>query len=78
MKISTSTVRIPVNIFMNNKDTESINNVLDNIRALYDWLDEKEINSITSESTGKVIETCELRRVCGILSGLASLAHWQG
>lgn len=78
MKISTSTVRIPVNIFMNDKDIESINNVLDNLRALYDWLDEREINSIISESTGEVVETCELRRACGILSGLASLSHWQG
>ena len=78
MKISTSTVRTLVNIFMNDVDTESINNVLNNIRALYDLLDEKGINSITSESTGEVIETCELRRVCGILNGLASLSHWQG
>ena len=78
MKISTSTSPIPVNISMNDEDVKSINNVLGNLRTLCDWLDKHEINSIISDSTGEVIDTCELRRVRGILDGLANQSHWHG
>lgn len=78
MKISTSTSPIPVNISMNDTDIKSINNVLYNLRTLCDWLDKYEINNIISDSTGEVIDTCELRRVRGILDGLANQPHWHG
>lgn len=78
MKISTSTSPIPVNISMSDEDVKSINNVLDNLRTLCNWLDEHEIKSIISDSTGEVIDTYELRRVRGILDGLANQPHWQG
>lgn len=78
MKISSSFAPIPVNISMNDEDVKSINNVLDNLRTLCNWLDEHEINSIVSDSTGEVIDTCELRRVRGILDGLANQPHWHG
>ena len=78
MKISTSTSPIPVNISMSDEDVKSINNVLGNLQALCDWLDKYEINSIISDSTGEVIDTYELRRVRGILDGLANQPHWHG
>ena len=78
MKVSSSFAPIPVNISMNDEDVKSINNVLDNLRTLCNWLDEHEINSIVSDSTGEVIDTCELRRVRGILDGLANQPHWHG
>ncbi len=78
MKISTSTSPIPVNISMSDEDVKSINNVLGNLRALCDWLDKHEIDSIVSDSTGEVIDTYELRRVRGILDGLANQSHWHG
>ena len=78
MKISTSTSPIPVNISMNDEDVKSIDNVLGNLRTLYNWLDEHEIKSIVSDSTGEVIDTYELRRVRGILDGLANQPHWHG
>ena len=78
MKISTSTSPIPVNISMSDEDVKSIDNVLGNLRTLYDWLDKHEINSIVSDSTGEVIDTYELRRVRGILDGLANQPHWHG
>ena len=78
MKISTSTSPIPVNISMSDEDVKSINNVLSNLRTLCDWLDKHEIDSIVSDSTGEVIDTCELRRVRGILDGLANQSHWHG
>lgn len=78
MKISSSFAPIPVNISMNDEDIKSIDNVLNNLRTLYDWLDKHEINSIVSDSTGEVIDTCELRRVRGILDGLANQPHWHG
>ena len=78
MKISTSTSPIPVNISMSDEDVKSIDNVLGNLRTLCNWLDEHEINSIVSDSTGEVIDTCELRRVRGILDGLANQPHWHG
>ena len=78
MKISTSTSPIPVNISMSDEDVKSINNVLGNLRALCDWLDKHEINSIVSDSTGEVIDTHELRRVRGILDGLVNQQHWHG
>lgn len=78
MKVSSSFAPIPVNISMSDEDIKSIDNVLDNLRALCGWLDEREINSIVSDSTGEVIDTCELRRVRGILDGLANQPHWHG
>lgn len=78
MKISSSFSPIPVNISMNDEDVKSIGNVLSNLRTLYDWLDKHEINSIISDSTGEVIDTCELSRVRGILDGLANQPHWHG
>lgn len=78
MKVSSSFAPIPVNISMSDEDVKSINNVLDNLRTLCNWLDEHEINSIVSDSTGEVIDTHELRRVRGILDGLANQPHWHG
>ena len=78
MKVSSSFAPVPVNISMSDEDVKSIDNVLSNLRTLYDWLDEREINSIVSDSTGEVIDTCELRRVRGILDGLANQPHWHG
>lgn len=78
MKVSSSFAPIPVNISMNDEDVKSINNVLGNLRTLFDWLDEHEIKSIVSDSTGEVIGTCELRRVRGILDGLANQPYWHG
>lgn len=78
MKVSSSFATIPVNISMSDEDIKSINNVLDNLRTLCDWLDKHEINSIVSDSTGEVIDTYELRRVRGILDGLANQPHWHG
>lgn len=78
MKVSSSFAPIPVNISMNDEDVKSINNVLDNLRTLCNWLDEHEVNSIVSDSTGEVIGTCELRRVRGILDGLANQPYWHG
>lgn len=78
MKISTSTSLIPVNISMSDEDVKSINNILGNLRTLCDWLDKHEINSIISDSTGEVIDTHELRRVRGILDGLANQPYWHG
>ena len=77
MKVS-SFSPIPVNISMNDEDVKSIGNVLGNLRTLCDWLDKHEIDSIVSDSTGEVIDTCELRRVRGILDGLANQPHWHG
>lgn len=78
MKVSSSFAPIPVNISMSDEDVKSIDNVLSNLRTLYDWLDKHEINSIVSDSTGEVIDTHELRRVRGILDGLANQPHWHG
>ena len=78
MKISTSTSPIPVNISMSDEDVKSIDNVLGNLRALCNWLDEHGVNRIISYSTGEVIDTCELRRARGILDGLASQPYWHG
>ena len=78
MKVSSSFAPIPVNISMSDEDVKSIGNVLGNLRTLCDWLDEREINSIVSDSTGEVIDTHELRRVRGILDGLANQQHWHG
>ena len=78
MKISSSFAPIPVNISMHAEDVKSINNVLDNLRTLCNWLDKHEINSIVSDSTGEVIDTYELRRVRGILDGFANQPHWHG
>ena len=78
MKVSSSFAPVPVNISMSDEDVKSIDNVLSNLRALCDWLDKHEINSIVSDSTGEVIDTCELRRVRGILDGLANQPHWHG
>ena len=78
MKVSSSFAPVPVNISMSDEDIKSINNVLDNLRTLCNWLDEHEINSIVSDSTGEVIDTYELRRVRGILDGLANQPHWHG
>ena len=78
MKVSSSFAPVPVNISMSDEDVKSIGNVLSNLRTLYDWLDKHEINSIVSDSTGEVIDTCELRRVRGILDGLANQPHWHG
>ena len=78
MKVSSSFAPIPVNISMSDEDVKSIDNVLSNLRTLCDWLDEHEINSIVSDSTGEVIDTYEFRRVRGILDGLANQPHWHG
>lgn len=78
MKVSSSFASIPVNISMSNEDIKSIDNVLGNLRTLCDWLDKHEINSIVSDSTGEVIDTCEFRRVRGILDGLANQPYWHG
>ena len=78
MKVSSSFAPVPVNISMNDEDIKSINNVLGNLRTLCNWLDEHEINSIVSDSTGEVIDTYELRRVRGILDGLANQPYWRG
>ena len=76
MKVSSSFAPIPVNISMSDEDIKSINNVLNNLRTLCDWLDEHEIDSITSYSTSEAIDTYELRRVRGILDGLANQPYW--
>ena len=76
MKVSSSFSSIPVNISMSDEDIKSIDNVLGNLRTLFDWLDEHGVNSITSYSTGEVIDTNELRRVRGILDGLANQPYW--
>ena len=78
MKVSSSFAFIPVNISMSDEDIKSINNVLDNLRTLCNWLDEHGTNSITSYSTGEVIATNELRRARGILDGLANQPYWRG
>ena len=78
MKVSSSFAPIPVNISMSDEDIKSIDNVLGNLRTLFDWLDEHGVNSITSYSTGEVIDTSELRRVRGILDGLANQPYWRG
>ena len=78
MKVSSSFAPVPVNISMSDEDVKSIDNVLSNLRTLYDWLDKHEINSIVSDSTGEVIDTYELRRVRGILDGLANQPYWHG
>lgn len=78
MKVSSSFATIPVNISMSDEDIKSINNVLDSLRTLCDWLNEHEVDSITSYSTGEVIDTYELRRVRGILDGLANQPYWHG
>ena len=78
MKVSSSFAPVPVNISMSDEDIKSIDNVLSSLRTLYDWLDKHEINSIVSDSTGEVIDTYELRRVRGILDGLANQPHWHG
>ena len=78
MKVSSSFTSIPVNISMSDEDIKSIDNVLGNLRTLFDWLDEHGVNSITSYSTGEVIDTNELRRVHGILDGLANQPYWRG
>ena len=77
MKVSSFT-SIPVNISMSDEDIKSIDNVLGNLRTLCDWLDKHEVNSIVSDSTGEVIDTYELRRVRGILDGLANQPYWHG
>lgn len=78
MKVSSSFAPVPVNISMSDEDVKSIDNVLGNLRTLCDWLDDHEINSIVSDSTGEVIDTYELRRVRGILDGLANQQYWHG
>lgn len=78
MKVSSSFAHVPVNISMNDEDVKSINNVIGNLRTLFDWLDDHRINNIISCSTGEVIDICELRRVRGILDGLANQPYWQG
>lgn len=78
MKVSSSFAPVPVNISMSDEDVKSIGNVLSNLRTLCDWLDKHEIDSIVSDSTGEVIDTCELRRVRGILDGLANQPYWHG
>ena len=78
MRVSSSFTSIPVNISMSDEDIKSIDNVLGNLRTLFDWLDEHGVNSITSYSTGEVIDTSELRRVRGILDGLANQPYWRG
>ena len=76
MKVSSSLPYLPVTISMDDTSIKSINNVLDNLRTLCDWLDEHEVDSITSYSTGEVIDTYELRRMRGILDGLANQPYW--
>ena len=78
MKVSSSLPYLPVTISMDDASIKSINNVLDNLRTLCNWLDEHGVDRITSYSTGEVIDTCELRRVRGILDGLANQPHWHG
>lgn len=78
MKVSSSLPYLPVTITMDDASIKSINNVLDNLRTLCDWLNEHEVDSIISYSTGEVIDTCELRRVRGILDGLANQPYWHG
>ena len=78
MKISSSLPYLPVTISMDDASIKSINNVLDNLRTLCNWLDEHGVDRITSYSTGDVIDACELRRVRGILDGLANQPHWHG
>lgn len=78
MKVSSSFAFIPVNISMSDEDIKSIDNVLGNLRTLCNWLDEHEVDRITSYSTGEVIDTSELRRVRGILDGLANQQYWHG
>ena len=78
MKVSSSFTPIPVNISMSDEDIKSIDNVIGNLRTLFDWLDEHGVNSITSYSTGEVIATNELRRARGILDGLANQPYWHG
>ena len=78
MKVSSSLPYLPVTISMDDTSIKSINNVLDNLRTLCGWLDEHEVDSITSYSTGEVIDTYELRRVRGILDGLANQQYWHG
>ena len=78
MRVSSSFTSIPVNISMSDEDLKSIDHVLGNLRTLFDWLDEHGVNSITSYSTGEVIDTSELRRVRGILDGLANQPYWHG
>ena len=78
MKVSSSFATIPVNISMSDEDIKSIDNVLGNLLALCDWLDDRGVNRITSYSTGEVIDTCELRRARGILDGLANQPYWHG
>ena len=78
MKVSSSFSSIPVNISMSDEDVKSINNVLGNLRTLFDWLDDHGINDIISYSTGEVINICELRRVRGILDGIANQPYWHG
>ena len=78
MKVSSSFAPIPVNISMSDEDIKSIDNVIGNLRTLFDWLDEHGVNSITSYSTGEVIATNELRRARGILDGLANQPYWRG
>ena len=78
MKVSSSFACIPVHISMSDEDIKSIDNVLGNLRTLFDWLDEHGVNSITSYSPGEVIDTNELRRVRGILDGLANQPYWHG
>lgn len=78
MKVSSSFAFIPVNISMSDEDIKSIDNVLGNLRTLCNWLDEHEVDRITSYSTGEVIDTSELRRVRGILDGLANQPYWRG
>ena len=78
MKVSSSFAPVPVNISMSDEDVKSIDNVLGNLRTLCDWLDKHEINSIVSDSTGEVIDTCELRRVRGIIDGHDNQPYWHG
>ena len=78
MKISSSIPHLPVTISMDDASIKAIDDVLDNIQTLYDWLDEHGVNRIISYSTGEVIDTCELRRVRGILDGLANQPYWHG
>lgn len=78
MKVSSSFAPVPVNISMSGEDIKSIDNVLGNLRTLCNWLDEHEIKSIVSDSTEEVIDTYELRRVRGILDGLANQPYWHG
>ena len=78
MKVSSSIPHLPVTISMDDASIKSLDNVLHNIQTPYDWLDEHGVNRITSYSTGEVIDTCELRRVRGILDGLANQPYWHG